>query len=162
MKPEKKIVKTNAVRILERSGADFETVTYELPEGVEFSGALVRQALDADPEITYKTLCARGRSGGIAVFCIPAESELDLKKAAAAAGEKSVELVHVKELRELTGYERGAVSPFGMKKAYPTFLEEAASLCERILVSGGAKGCSVSVPPSVVLELAGARYADLV
>ena len=158
----KKPVKTNAVRILERSGADFDVVTYELPEGAEFSGALVRQALDADPEITYKTLCARGRSGGIAVFCIPAEAELDLKKAAAAAGEKSVELVHVKELRELTGYERGAVSPFGMKKAYPTFIEEAAQLWDRILVSGGAKGCSVSVAPSRIAEITGARFADLV
>ncbi|MCF0121069.1 MAG: aminoacyl-tRNA deacylase [Oscillospiraceae bacterium] len=156
-----KPVKTNAVRILEQLGVRFRTLTYTVPEGVTFSGDVVSGLLGLDPDMTFKTLCTRGKSGAINVFCIPVNAELDLRKAAKAAGEKNVELVHVKELRDLTGYERGAVSPLGLKKSYPIVIDETATLFDEISVSGGAKGLSLLLPTLSLAEAVGAVFADV-
>ena len=158
---EKKQTKTNAVRILEQSGIEFEVLHYDVPEGTVFSGDVVSGLLGLDDDLTFKTLCARGKNGRILVFCVPVNCELSLKKAAAVSGEKKVEMVHVKELRDLTGYERGSVSPIGMKKQYPTFIDETAILFDKISVSGGAKGCSVYLSPHELCELVGADFCDI-
>ena len=159
---QKKQIKTNALRILETSGAEFEVLTYEVPEGVVFSGDVVSGLLGLDPDMTFKTLCVRGKSGKIYVCSVPVSGELDLRKAASAAGEKSVELVHVKELPLLTGYERGAVSPLGIKKQYPYFIDETAALFDKISVSGGAKGLSILIAPDKLVSICGGVFAELV
>jgi Cys-tRNA(Pro)/Cys-tRNA(Cys) deacylase len=127
MKPEKK---TNAMRLLDSAGIEYETLFYELDEA-EFSGEAVSALTGVEPERCFKTLCAKGIKRGPLVFVIPVSSELDLKAAAAASGDKSVEMVHAKDLFALTGYVRGGVSPVGMKKAFPTFFDETATLLIR-------------------------------
>ena len=113
-------------------------------------------------EQVFKTLVARGEKTGINVFCIPVCCELDLKKAAKAAGDKNMELVAVKELLGLTGYIRGGCSPVGMKKKYPTFLDETCELWEEIAVSAGARGHQMILPPLELTELVGAKLSDLI
>ena len=112
-------------------------------------------------EQVFKTLVARGERTGINVFCIPVCEELDLKKAAKAAGDKNMELVHVKELLNLTGYIRGGCSPIGMKKKYPTFFDELCLLCEEIALSAGERGHQIIVPPEPIMQLTGAKAVDL-
>ncbi len=156
-KPEKK---TNAMRMLEEAGIVFEALFYEL-EDEAFSGEAVSALLGIPAEQCFKTLCARGTKRGPLVFVIPVSSELDLKAAAAAAGDKAVEMVHARELFALTGYVRGGVSPVGMKKMYPTYIDETAQLFETISLSGGAKGCSLIVDPEHVAAYIGAEFALL-
>ena len=113
------------------------------------------------PEQVFKTLVARGERTGINVFCIPVCFELDLKKAAKAAGDKNMELIHVKELLGLTGYIRGGCSPVGMKKKYPTYIDETCQLYDEIAVSAGVRGHQMIVPPEPLAVLVDAEYADL-
>lgn len=152
--------KTNVMRILEADGIAYEPLYYELGDR-EFSGEAVCEILGVSPEESFKTLCARGERKGIAVFVIPVAGELDLKAAAAACGDKAVTLVPVKELKNLTGYERGGVSPVGMKKLYPVFIDETAQLFEHIEISGGVKGCSVKLEPEALRAFLGAKFAAL-
>lgn len=156
-----KQIKTNTMRILERAGVEYEPLFYEL-HSTDFDGLMVAKALNTDPEHCFKTLCATSKSGGHYIFVIPVCQEVDLKLAAAACGEKSVELVHVKELLALTGYERGAVSPLGLKKAFPIYIEETAQLFDKIEVSGGMKGCSLRVEPDALSALLDARFVPLI
>ncbi len=156
-KPEKK---TNAMRMLDTAGVDYGVRIYELDDD-EFSGQAVSRLTGIPADRCFKTLCARGARHGIIVFVIPVSGELDLKAAANAANEKAVELVHTKELMELTGYVRGGVSPVGMKKAYPTYFDETAMLFDTISISAGAKGCSLVIDPQKVLEYLNAEYAPL-
>ena len=114
-----------------------------------------------DPDQVFKTLVARGDRTGILVFCIPVSCTLDLKKAAAVSGNKKVEMILMKELLSLTGYIRGGCSPVGMKKLYPTFLEETAKLYDRIYVSAGRRGLQIRLAPEDILQVTGASYADL-
>ena len=109
----------------------------------------------------FKTLVTKGSRGGYFVFCIPVAEELDLKKCAAAAGEKSVEMIHVNEINKVTGYIRGGCSPVGMKKAYPTFVEETAQLWDTILVSAGRIGAQVELASDDLLTMCSGSYADL-
>ena len=109
----------------------------------------------------FKTLVARGEKTGINVFCIPVCCELDLKKAAKAAGDKNMALIPVKDLLPLTGYIRGGCSPVGMKKKYPTFLDETAELWEEIAVSAGARGHQMILPPMDLAELIDAGIVDI-
>ena len=153
-------VKTNAMRLLEQAGVPFETGEYEVDE-TDLSGVHAAAQLGADPDCVFKTLVARGEKAGLFVFCIPCAAELDLKKCAAVAGEKKIELVHVKELLGLTGYIRGGCSPVGMKKKYPTFLDETAVLFERIYVSAGQRGHQLIVNPEALAAYLEARFADL-
>ncbi len=156
-KPEKK---TNAMRLLDAAGIAYETRYYELSDD-KFSGEAVSALTGVAPERCFKTLCVKGVKHGVLVFVIPVSSELDLKAAAAAAGEKAVEMVHTKELFALTGYVRGGVSAVGMKKAYPTWFDETAVLFDAISVSGGVKGCSLLVDPQKLAVFTDAGFAPL-
>ena len=124
-------------------------------------GVTVAQSLGQDPECVFKTLVARGASKGIYVFCIPVAENLDLKKAARVVGEKSIEMVHVKEINALTGYVRGGCSPVGMKKEYPTVFHETAEIVDTIMVSAGKIGYQVELSPSELICLVGAQLADV-
>ena len=152
--------KTNAVRLVEQAGIPCREQFYEFDES-DLSGTHAAQAIGMPPEQVFKTLVARGEKTGLNVFCIPVCCELNLKKAAKAAGDKNMELVAVKELLGLTGYIRGGCSPVGMKKKYPTFLDETCVLWEEIAVSAGARGHQMILPPEKLAELVSAKLVDL-
>ena len=155
----KKTEKTNVMRLLEQQGVAYESHCYEGSGAV--SGTEVAAVLGQNPERVFKTLVTVGRSGQHYVFVIPAEKELNLKKAAAAAGEKSIEMLKSKELLPLTGYVHGGCSPIGMKKPFPTFLEESAVLFDTILFSAGKIGWQVETSPEGLEKLVPFRYAEL-
>ena len=152
--------KTNAVRLVLQSGFDCKELFYEYDEN-DLNGMHAANAIGFPPEQVFKTLVVRGAKTGIHVFCIPVCCELDLKKAAKVAGDKNMEMVSVKELLGLTGYIRGGCSPVGMKKKYPTYLDETAILFDRIAVSAGERGHQMLVPPDALAALVGAEYYDL-
>ena len=153
-------VKTNAVRVVEQAGIPCREKFYEYDEN-DLSGLSAAQKVGLPPEQVFKTLVARGEKTGINVFCIPVCCELDLKKAAKAAGDKNMALIPVKELLPLTGYIRGGCSPVGMKKKYPTFLDETAELWDEIAVSAGARGHQMILPPMDLAELIDAGIVDI-
>lgn len=153
--------KTNAVRLVEQAGIPCREAFYEFDEK-DLSGIHAAASIGKPAEEVFKTLVARGSRTGINVFCIPVCCELDLKKAAKAAGDKNMELVSVKELLALTGYIRGGCSPVGMKKKYPTFLDETCQLYEQIAVSAGERGHQMLVPPESLAALTGAKLVDLI
>ena len=153
--------KTNAVRIVEQAGIPCREVFYAYDES-DLSGNHAAQAIGYPPEQMYKTLVARGAKTGIHIFCIPVCTTLDLKKAARAARDKSIELVAMKELLSLTGYIRGGCSPIGMKKKYPTHFEETCLLYDEIAVSAGARGHQIILPPDRLVELVDGQLADLI
>ena len=155
----KKIEKTNVMRLLEQQGVAYESHCYEGSGAV--SGTEVAAVLGQNPERVFKTLVTVGRSGQHYVFVIPVEKELNLKKAAAAAGEKSIEMLKSKELLPLTGYVHGGCSPIGMKKLFPTFLEESAVLYDSILFSAGKIGWQVETSPEGLEQLVPFQYAEL-
>ena len=153
-------VKTNAVRVVEQAGIPCIEKFYEYDEK-DLSGLSAAKKVGLPPEQVFKTLVARGEKTGINVFCIPVCCELDLKKAAKAAGDKNMALIPVKELLPLTGYIRGGCSPVGMKKKYPTFLDETAQLWEEIAVSAGARGHQMILPPMDLADLIDAGIVDI-
>lgn len=153
--------KTNVMRILEQHGIAYTAHTYPHQEGVAVDGVTVARSLGQDPECVFKTLVARGASKGIYVFVIPVGDNLDLKKAARAVGEKSVEMIPVKEINALTGYVRGGCSPVGMKKQYPTVFHETAEIIDTMMVSAGRIGYQVELAPAELAELVGAQLADI-
>ncbi len=151
---------TNAMRLLKQAGIPFETSEYEVDES-DLSGVHAAESLGVDPDCVFKTLVARGEKHGPHVFCIPVAQELDLKKCAAAAGEKKIEMIHVKELLPLTGYIRGGCSPIGMKKKFPTTLDETAILFDKIYVSAGVRGEQIIVNPEALAAYIGADFVDV-
>jgi Cys-tRNA(Pro)/Cys-tRNA(Cys) deacylase len=151
--------KTNAVRIVEAAGVARDIYTYDTGDG-RIDAAAVAEKLGKDPSELFKTLVCRG-GGNIYVFCLPANEELDLKKAARAAGEKKIELVAARELLPLCGYARGGCSPIGMKKAYPLFVDIGAKELPRIIVSGGEPGIQLCLAPEELLRITGASTARL-
>ncbi len=151
---------TNVMRLLKQANIPFETGEYEVDES-DLSGVHAAQMLGVDPDCVFKTLVAKGEKKGIHVFCIPVAQELDLKKCAAAAGEKKIEMIHVKDLLGLTGYVRGGCSPIGMKKKYPTTIDETAILFDKIYVSAGMRGEQVILNPETLAEFIGASFADV-
>ena len=153
--------KTNAVRLVQQAGIPCREAFYEFDEQ-DLRGVHAAQAIGMPEEQVFKTLVARGEKTGINVFCIPVCCELDLKKAAKAAGDKNMELVAVKELLGLTGYIRGGCSPVGMKKHYPTFIDETYTLWDEIAVSAGARGHQMIVLPQPLAELVGAELTDII
>ena len=153
--------KTNAVRLVEQAGIPCREEFYEFDEK-DLNGNHAAAAIGMNPEQVFKTLVARGERTGINVFCIPVCCELDLKKAAKAAGDKNMEMVQVKELLALTGYIRGGCSPVGMKKQYPTHFDETCILYDEIAVSAGARGHQMIVPPEDLAELVGANIVDII
>ena len=152
--------KTNAVRLVQQAGIPCKEAYYAFDES-DLSGIHAAKAIGYPPEQVFKTLIARGARTGIHVFCIPVCCELDLKKAAKVASDKSMEMVHVKELLALTGYIRGGCSPVGMKKQYPTHFDETCILYDEIAVSAGARGHQMIVPPEALAELIGAEFAEI-
>ena len=151
---------TNVMRLLKQANIPFETSEYEVDES-DLSGVHAAQMLGVDPDCVFKTLVAKGEKKGIHVFCIPVAQELDLKKCAATAGEKKIEMIHVKDLLGLTGYVRGGCSPIGMKKKYPTTIDETAILFDQIYVSAGMRGEQVILNPETLAEFIGANFADV-
>lgn len=152
---------TNAVRIIKQASIPCREGFYEFDEN-DLNGNHAARALGMPSEQVFKTLVARGTRTGINVFCIPVCCELDLKKAAKAAGDKNMELIHVKELLGLTGYIRGGCSPVGMKKKYPTFFDETCQLFDEIAVSAGERGHQMIVPPEALVSLVGAEIVDII
>lgn len=154
------MTKTNALRLVQQAGIPCREESYEFDEN-DLNGMHAAEALNMPPEQVFKTLVLRSDRGGFYVFCIPVCCELDLKKAARAAKEKKVELLPVKELLAVTGYIRGGCSPVGMKKAFPTFLDETAVLWPEIAVSAGQRGQQMILPPLALSQYLKAELIDL-
>ena len=153
--------KTNAVRLVQQAGISCREAFYDYDPD-DLNGMHAAEALGFPPEQVFKTLVTRGAKTGIHVFCIPVCCELDLKKAAKAAADKSVAMVPVKELLGLTGYIRGGCSPVGMKKQYPTHIDETCQLFDEIAVSAGERGHQMILPPDALVELIKADYCDII
>lgn len=151
--------KTNAMRQLDTAKIKYKAIEY-VPDENDLSGVHIAEQTGLPPEIMFKTLVAMGDKKPF-VFCIPVAQELDLKKCAAVAGVKRVELVAVKDLLSLTGYIRGGCSPIGMKKKFPTFIDETVILYDEITVSAGIKGCQLMLNSKELIEFTNATVADL-
>ncbi|MBC8546067.1 Cys-tRNA(Pro) deacylase [Clostridiaceae bacterium NSJ-31] len=152
--------KTNVMRILERAKIPYTAHAYDHGDGL-IDGVSVAQKLGQDPAAVFKTLVTRGASGAYHVFVIPVAKELNLKKGAKAAGEKSVEMIHVSEINKVTGYIRGGCSPVGMKKQYATLFDSSALAQEHIMVSAGKIGHQVELEPKALADLVGGGFASL-
>ena len=153
--------KTNAVRIVQQAGIPCKEAFYEYDEN-DLNGNHAAEAIGFPPESVFKTLVTRGPKTGINIFCIPVCCELDLKKAAKAAGDKSIEMIKVSELLGLTGYIRGGCSPVGMKKKYNTFIDETCLLSDVIAVSAGERGHQMILPPLALAQLVSAELVDII
>ena len=156
----KKDTKTNVMRILEKEGVAYEARTY--PHGKEaVDGVTVAELTGENPDYVFKTLVAVSNKKEYFVFVIPVARELDLKKAARAAGVKAVEMIPVREINKVTGYVRGGCSPIGMKKQYHTYFHETAQENPVIMVSGGKIGTQVALDPADLCRMTGGAFADL-
>lgn len=155
-----KNVKTNAMRMLDRAKIAYTAIEYEYDES-DLSGTTIAKNAGLDPKIVFKTLVAKGDRTGIIVMCIPVEKEVDLKKAASVSGNKKVEMLHVKDLLQHTGYIRGGCSPVGMKKAYPTFVDTSILNHEKITVSAGIKGCQLLTDAKELTDYLKATIAEI-
>lgn len=151
--------KTNAVREMEAAHADFTVRYFECPEAL--SGMEVAATLGQDPDCVFKTLVTQAKSGQHYVFMVPVACELDLKKAATVVGEKSVAMIKAKELLPLTGYVHGGCSPLGMKKAFPTAIDETAAPYDTICFSAGRVGHQIEMSPNDLAKLIDLTFADL-
>lgn len=154
------MTKTNAVRILESAGIRYSMHEYDISDG-EISGSAVAAKIGKEPERVFKTLITTGRKTGFIVFIIPSSAELNMRKAAFTAGEKSVEMIKAKELEPTTGYVHGGCSPIGMKKQFVTYIDETAELFDTIFVSGGRVGLQIEASPGDIAALTGAVFSDL-
>ncbi len=157
---KKSEIKTNAIRLLEQKKIPFTVHNY-VDSGV-VSGMEVAQVLGEDPERVFKTLVTVGKSGEHYVFVVPVNRELDLKKAAAAAGEKNISMIKSKELLELTGYIHGGCSPVGMKKFFRTFVDKSAESHRTIMVSGGKIGYQIEIAPEELVKAIRFTLEDIV
>ena len=154
--------KTNVMRVLEQKKIGCTAHTYPHGDGEAPDGVTVAASLGVDPARVFKTLVARGASGRLYVFDVPAAESLDLKKAARAVGEKSVEMIRQKELLPLTGYVHGGCSPIGMKKLFPTVFHSSVENLSTVIVSAGRVGFQVELAPAALLALLGAETADII
>lgn len=153
--------KTNAIRILESKKINFDTIEYNVDED-DLSGETVAEKIGQSKDEVFKTLVAKGNKTGFCVFCIPVSCELNLKKAAQASGNRSVGMIKVKDLFSLTGYVRGGCSPIGMKKLFPTFIDETAQLFDWIFISAGVRGMQIKIHPDDLIETTNSQYVDLI
>ena len=156
-----KQVNTNAMRILDSNKIDYDTHSYKT-DGEHVDGITVAHAIGRDVEQVYKTLVVQGHSREYYVFVIPVDQNLNLKKAAKAAGEKSVEMIHVKHINKVTGYIRGGCSPVGMKKLYSTFVNETAKELDTIIVSAGKIGYQIELKPEDLQKVTNFKYVDII
>lgn len=155
------MAKTNAVRILEANKIPHQIYEYVVNED-ELDAVTVADKINAEHEQVFKTLLARNESNQFFVFCIPGNFELDLKKAAKTSGSKKIEMIKVKEIFPLTGYIRGGCSPIGMKKLFPTYIDETAQLFENIFISAGARGKQIKISPNDLVKIIDASFSDLI
>ena len=155
-------VKTNAVRILERADIRFNMLSYDWDGKNAPDGNSVAAMLGQDPGQVFKTLVARGASGDYYVFDIPVSGSLDLKKAAKAVGEKSIAMIHLKELFPLTGYVHGGCSPIGMKKQFSTVIDETCILYDTIFISAGKIGLQIELNTDDLITLIRGCTTDIV
>ncbi len=153
--------KTNAVRILERLAIDYQLLEFDVDEN-DLSAQDAAKKLGLPPDQIFKTLVARGDKSGVIITCIPGSSELDLKALAKKSGNKKIELVPLKEVHQLTGYTRGAVSPLGMKSNYPLYLDQSAFNHLSIIVSAGTRGLQIGLSPSDLVEVLEAKTGTLI
>ena len=154
------VKKTNAMRELEVAGIAYRVHTYEHVEG-DFSGVHVAEQLGEDPDQVFKTLVCVSPSGAHVVCCIPVDQELDLKRAARAAGYKALSMLPLRDLTAVTGYVRGGCSPVGMKKPFPTIIDETCQLFDTIMVSGGRRGIQLELDPAELVRITKAQMADI-
>jgi Cys-tRNA(Pro)/Cys-tRNA(Cys) deacylase len=154
-------MKTNAIRILESQNILHNTFEYEFNEE-EIDAISVAHKVNAEPETVFKTLVSRNEINELFVFVIPGNFELNLKKAARSGASKKIEMIKVKELLPLTGYIRGGCSPIGMKKLFPTFIDETAQLYDKIFVSAGIRGMQINLSPFDLAKVINAQFADLI
>lgn len=152
--------KTNVMRLLEAAKIPYDLLEYEVDEN-DLSGESVARKTGKDHSQVFKTLVFSGEKNGFGVCCIPACDELDLKKTAKAFGEKKVEMIHVKDLLKVTGYIRGGCSPIGMKKQFPTVIDETACLFDKIYVSAGVRGAMLGIEPDKLAKYIGAKLEDV-
>ena len=155
-----KPVKTNAVRLLENSNTAFTAHEYDVSDG-EIDAQSIARKLGVEGDRVFKTLVAESPDKEHFVFVVPAIGSLNLKKAAKVAGVKSIAMIKQKELLPLTGYIHGGCSPIGMKKLFPTFIDETAILFEKIFVSGGKVGLNLEISPEDLAGFVSADYADI-
>ncbi len=156
------MIKTNVMRLLDKEGIPYEAVVCEDVHDESWSSMRTSQLLGVPADQIFKTLVLRGDVMKFLVCCIPANQELNLKKVAKVSGNKKVEMIHVKEIRDITGYVRGGCSPMGMKKKFPTFIDETAILFDRIYINAGALDTMVLVEPTALIRYMEATEADLV
>lgn len=155
-----KELKTNAMRILDRNKIPYDIIHYKCDEFID--GLHTAELTGAPVEQSYKTLVMQGKSKQYYVCVIPIAGEVDLKAAARAVGEKSVEMLHVKDITAVTGYVRGGCSPLGMKKQYATVIDESAAAFDKIYISGGRIGTTITVDPAALLSIVRGQYADII
>ncbi|MCR5209200.1 MAG: Cys-tRNA(Pro) deacylase [Lachnospiraceae bacterium] len=156
----KKENKTNAMRKLDTLKIPYEMHTYECDEFID--GGQIADMLGLDHHLVYKTLVTKGHSGDHYVFVLPIDAELDMKKAAKSVGEKNVEMIHVKDINNITGYIRGGCTAIGMKKQFVTRISETALSLDRMIVSGGRLGMQLELSPSDLAKASGAEFADII
>ena len=154
-----KEAKTNAMRMLDRQKVKYEAFTYECDEFID--GLHSADLIGAPYDQSFKTLVMEGKSGGFYVFVVPIENEVDRKAAAKAVGEKTVDMIHVKDILKITGYVRGGCSPLGMKKLYPTVFDASAENFDEIYVSGGRIGLTLKVKLESLLKVTNGKLADI-
>ncbi|MBD5158941.1 MAG: Cys-tRNA(Pro) deacylase [Ruminococcus sp.] len=152
--------KTNAMRFLEKNKIEYTTQSYECEEFID--GITCAEALGQSLDETFKTLVAHGKSGGYYCFLLPVAEELDLKKSAKSVGEKSVELIHVKDINKITGYVRGGCTPIGMKKQFPTVIHKSAENLPLFYISGGRIGLQIHLSPVRLAETINAKFEDII
>jgi Cys-tRNA(Pro)/Cys-tRNA(Cys) deacylase len=150
------MIKTNAARLLDAAGIPYELIPYDFTEE-DLSAQHVAAELGEDIDQVFKTLVLRGDRTGFFVCVIPGDFEVDLKVAARISGNKSCEMLHVKELLPTTGYIRGGCSPIGMKKAFPTYIHESALLYDYIYISAGQRGLQFKIAPQALIDFVGAE-----
>lgn len=155
---KKKEIKTNAMRILDKHNISYETIQYECDEFID--GLHTAEKTGAGVEQSFKTLVLQGKSRQYYVFVLPVAEEIDLKQAARLVEEKSVEMIHVKDITDITGYVRGGCSPLGMKKNYPVILQENACNYDKIYISGGRIGTTLCLSPKDLIQVTGAKTGN--
>ena len=158
-KDKEKNIKTNAMRILDKNRIPYQVNTYECEEFID--GIHIADMLGQSYDQSFKTLVTVGKSGEHYVFAIPIDRELDLKKAARAVGEKSVEMIHVKDINQITGYIRGGCTPIGMKKNYVTVLHSSIRTLNEVIISGGRIGSQIQMKPDDLIRVTNARVEDI-
>jgi Cys-tRNA(Pro)/Cys-tRNA(Cys) deacylase len=152
--------KTNAMRMLDKEEIKYDMHTYSTDDG-KIDGISVANKIGRDTEIVFKTLLLKGTTNSYFVFVVPVEAELDLKKAAKAAGEKKVEMIAVKDIQKVSGYIRGGCSPIGMKKLLPTYIHDTGERLETIIVSGGTIGIQIELDVMDLIKVTNASFANI-